>query len=41
MVQKAMAITLNPDQEARIKTRVARGDFASIEDAARQLIDEA
>lgn len=36
-----MTITLNPDQEARIKTRVARGDFSSIEEAARQLIDEA
>ena len=36
-----MAITLNPDQEARIKTRVANGDFASVEEAARLLIDEA
>ena len=36
-----MTITLNPDQEARIKARVASGDFASIEEAARQLIDEA
>ena len=36
-----MTITLNPDQEARLKTRVARGDFTSVEDAARQLIDEA
>ena len=36
-----MAITLNPDQEAQIKTRVASGDFASVEEAARQLIDEA
>jgi antitoxin ParD1/3/4 len=36
-----MVITLNPDQEAQIKTRVASGDFASVEDAARQLIDEA
>lgn len=34
-------ITLNPDQEAQIRTRVASGDFASVEDAARQLIDEA
>jgi antitoxin ParD1/3/4 len=34
-------VTLNPDQEARIKTRVASGDFASVEEAARQLIDEA
>ena len=36
-----MSIALNPDQEARIKARVATGDFASVEDAARQLIDEA
>jgi len=36
-----MTITLNPDQEARIRIRVARGDFASVEEAARQLIDEA
>jgi antitoxin ParD1/3/4 len=35
------SITLNPDQEAQIKTRVASGDFASVEEAARQLIDEA
>ena len=41
MVQKAMMITLDPDQEARLKTRVASGDFASVEEAARQLIDEA
>jgi antitoxin ParD1/3/4 len=36
-----MTITLNPDQEARLETRVANGDFASVEEAARQLIDEA
>jgi len=36
-----MTVTLNPDQEARLKTHVARGDFASVEEAARQLIDEA
>lgn len=36
-----MTITLKPDQEARIRIRVARGDFASVEEAARQLIDEA
>ncbi len=41
VVRKTMWITLKPDQEARIKTRVARGDFESVEDAARQLIDEA
>jgi antitoxin ParD1/3/4 len=35
-----MTITLKPDQEAWLKTRVASGDFASIEAAARQLIDE-
>jgi Arc/MetJ-type ribon-helix-helix transcriptional regulator len=36
-----MTITLNPDQEAQIKPRVPSGDFASVEEAARQLIDEA
>lgn len=35
-----MPITLTPEQEAWFKTHVARGDFASVEDAARQLIDE-
>lgn len=35
-----MSITLTPDQEAWLKTRVASGDFASLEEAARQLIDE-
>jgi antitoxin ParD1/3/4 len=36
-----MTITRKPGQEEWIKTRVANGDFASIEEAARQLIDEA
>ena len=36
-----MTFNLNPEQEARIKTRVAVGDFPSVEEAARQLIDEA
>ena len=35
-----MPITLTPEQEAWLQTYVARGDFASIEEAARQLIDE-
>ena len=35
-----MSITLTPEQEAWIKAHVATGDFASIEDAARQLIDD-
>jgi antitoxin ParD1/3/4 len=35
-----MSITLTPEQETWIKARVATGDFASVEDAARQLIDE-
>jgi antitoxin ParD1/3/4 len=35
-----MSITLTPEQEAWLQTHVARGDFASIEEAARQLIDE-
>ena len=35
-----MTITLDPEQEEWLKARVARGDFASVEAAARQLIDE-
>jgi len=35
-----MTITFRPDQEAWLKSRVANGEFASVEDAARQLIDE-
>ena len=35
-----MTITLKPDQEAWIETRVASGDFASVEEAARELIDD-
>jgi antitoxin ParD1/3/4 len=31
---------LNPEQEAWLETRVASSDFASVEAAARQLIDE-
>lgn len=34
-------ITLKPEQEAQLKTRVASGDFASVEEAARQRTDEA
>ena len=35
-----MTISLTPEQQAWIDARVARGEFASIEDAARQLLDE-
>ncbi len=35
-----MPITLTPEQEAWIKAHVATGDFASVEEAARQLIDD-
>jgi len=35
-----MTITLHPDQEAWLKTRVASGDFASVDAAARQLLGE-
>jgi antitoxin ParD1/3/4 len=35
-----MTITLTPEQEAWLKAHVAHGDFSSIEEAARQLIDE-
>jgi len=35
-----MTITLTPEQKAWLEAGVARGDFPSIEAAARQLIDE-
>ncbi|HET7883200.1 MAG TPA: hypothetical protein VFL55_20105 [Acetobacteraceae bacterium] len=35
-----MTISLTPAQQAWINAHVARGDFASAEEAARQLIDE-
>ena len=36
----SMTITLHPEQEARLNALVATGSFASVEEAARQLIDE-
>ena len=35
-----MAITLRPEQLAQLEALVTRGEYASIEDAARHLIDE-
>jgi antitoxin ParD1/3/4 len=35
-----MSLSLTPDQQAWLAARVARGEFRSIEEAARQLIDE-
>ena len=35
-----MTITLTADQEARLGALVASGDFASVEEAARSLLDE-
>ena len=35
-----MPFALHPDQEAWLKSRVASGDFASVEAAARQLLGE-
>jgi antitoxin ParD1/3/4 len=35
-----MTISLTPEQQAWISDRIARGEFTSIEEAARQLIDE-
>jgi len=35
-----MLITLTPEQESWLNAHVASGNFASVEDAARQLIDE-
>jgi antitoxin ParD1/3/4 len=34
-----MAISLTPDQHSWISARVASGDFASVEDGVRQLLD--
>ena len=35
-----MTITLTPEQQDRLRAYVARGDFSSVEEAARQLLDE-
>jgi antitoxin ParD1/3/4 len=35
-----MPISLTPEQQAHLSAYVARGDFASIEEAVSQLIDE-
>jgi antitoxin ParD1/3/4 len=35
-----MTITLHPDQEAWLQARVAEGEFASVEEAARRLLSE-
>ncbi|ATQ66710.1 MULTISPECIES: hypothetical protein [Methylosinus] len=35
-----MQITLTADQEAWLRARVARGDFASVEDAVSRLLEE-
>lgn len=35
-----MLIALTSEQETWLKARVATGDFASVEEAARRLIDE-
>ncbi len=35
-----MTISLTPEQQAWIAAHVAKGDFSTSEDAARQLIDE-
>lgn len=35
-----MTVTLTPEQQAWLRAHVERGEFASIEEAVRQLIDE-
>ncbi len=35
-----MAIILTPEQEAWLGAHVANGDFASIEEAVRQIVDD-
>ncbi|MGE0372934.1 MAG: hypothetical protein AB7Q01_13710 [Gammaproteobacteria bacterium] len=34
------SFSLTPEQQAWLDARVARGDFKSVEEAARQLLDE-
>jgi len=36
----AVTITLTPDQQAWLSAHVANGEFASVEEGARQLIEE-
>jgi antitoxin ParD1/3/4 len=38
--EDVVTITLTPEQLARLSAFVARGDFPSIEEAARQMLDE-
>jgi antitoxin ParD1/3/4 len=40
MIWGPMLISLTPEQQAWLDAHVARGDFSSVEDAVRQLIDE-
>jgi antitoxin ParD1/3/4 len=35
-----ISLSLTPEQQAWLDAHVASGDFASVEEAARQLIDE-
>jgi antitoxin ParD1/3/4 len=35
-----MTISLTPDQQAWLNAHVARGEFSSVEEAVRQLLDE-
>ncbi len=35
-----MTISLTPEQQAWLHAHVARGDFSSVEEAVRQLLDE-
>ncbi|ARN83784.1 hypothetical protein B1812_18560 [Methylocystis bryophila] len=35
-----MTLTLTPEQEAWLQAQVAAGDFATVEEAARRLIDD-
>ena len=35
-----MSISLTPEQQVWLNAHVARGDFASVEEAVRQLLDE-
>jgi antitoxin ParD1/3/4 len=39
-IRNPRTITLTPEQKTWLNAHVARGDFASIEDAVRQFVDE-
>ena len=39
VVRQTMMISLHPEQQAWLETHVSGGDFASVEEAARRLVE--